>query len=346
MGRIGNILAFPYNLALLMRNWAYDKGWKKSVTFDNVCIISIGNVTVGGTGKTPHTEMFIRALLERAYRVAVISRGYGRKMPGTSRFVEVDSPMEEVGDEPLQIKRKFPQIKVIVDKDRVRAVRRLMELPFGDVPEVILLDDGMQYRRLKPSRLVTLINYSRPIFRDSLMPLGRLRDLPGQIRRADTVIITKCPPYLSDAEKQHLKDINHIGKEQKVYFTDVQYFDPLPVFDCGNNRYVYSKEAVLFTGIALSSQLRHHVSARYPRNFHIEFPDHHTYSERDIKTIEKFAQKHPQAILLTTEKDSQRLRNHPAVSSLLKERMYYIPIEVGLIEEESCEGLFDVIYNS
>ena len=342
MARLGNIFAFPYALALAVRNMAYEKGWKKSVKFDNVSIISFGNITVGGTGKTPHVEMFIRYLLSRAYRVAVVSRGYGRQQPGTSRFVETNSRVEEVGDEPLQIKRKFPQVKVIVDKDRVRAVNMLMALPFGDVPEVILLDDGMQYRRLAADRLITLINYNRPIYKDCLLPFGRLRDLPSQLKRADTVIITKCPPYLNAEEKRAAIAANHISEGQKVFFTSVQYFDPLPVFEQGNNRYMYSKEAILFTGIANSGQLRHHVGARYPRNFHIEFSDHHVFTDKDIKTIEKFADKHPQAIILTTEKDAQRVRRNPVVSERLKERTFYIPIEVELIEDESADGLYDV----
>ena len=342
MARLGNIAAFPYALALAVRNMVYDKGWKKSVKFDNVSIISFGNITVGGTGKTPHVEMFIRALLDRAYRVAVVSRGYGRKQPNTSRFVETNSSVEDVGDEPLQIKRKFPNVKVIVDKDRVRAVKMLMALPFGDVPEVILLDDGFQYRRLAADRQIVLINYNRPVFKDSLMPFGRLRDLPGQLKRADTVIITKCPPYLNEWEKQQAREINRINPQQKVYFTTVQYFDPLPVFEEGNNRYMYSHEAILFTGIANSDQLRHHVSARYPRNFHIEFGDHHVFTPRDIAQIEKFSLKHPQAIVLTTEKDAQRLRRNPAVSEQLKSRTFYIPIETALVEDENAEGLFDV----
>ena len=342
MANIGNIFAFPYALGLWLRNKAYDKGWLKSVKIDNVSIISFGNITVGGTGKTPHVELFIRELLERAYRVAVISRGYGRKNPKTSRFVETDSRVEDVGDEPLQIKRKFPQVKVIVDRDRVRAVKMLMALPFGDVPEVILLDDGMQYRRLLPTRQICLINYNRPVFKDSLLPFGRLRDLPSQLKRADTVIITKCPPYLNEWEKQQAVGINRINPQQKVFFTTVQYFDPVAVFPEGNNRYIYSHEAILFTGIANSDQLRHHVGARYKRNFHIEFDDHHVFSDKDIKQIEKFADKHPQAILLTTEKDSQRLRRNPAVHERLKERMFYIPIEVGLVEDENPDGLFDV----
>ena len=342
MANIGNIFAFPYALGLWMRNKAYDKGWLKSVKFDNVSIISFGNITVGGTGKTPHVELFIRELLERAYRVAVISRGYGRKNPKTSRFVETDSRVEDVGDEPLQIKRKFPQVRVIVDRDRVRAVKMLMALPFGDVPEVILLDDGMQYRRLLPTRQICLINYNRPVFKDCLLPFGRLRDLPSQLKRADTVIITKCPPYLNEWEKQQAISVNRINPQQKVFFTTVQYFDPVAVFPQGNNRYIYSHEAILFTGIANSDQLRHHVSARYPRNFHIEFDDHHVFTDKDIKQIEKFADKHPQAILLTTEKDSQRLRRNPAVHDRLKEKMFYIPIEIGLVEDETDEGLYDV----
>lgn len=342
MAILGNILAFPYNLAIALRNMAYDKGWKKTVKFDNVSIISFGNITVGGTGKTPHVEMFIRHLLDNAYRVAVISRGYGRKQPNASRFVEIDSRVEDVGDEPLQIKRKFPNIKVVVDKDRVRAVNMLMAQPFGDVPEVILLDDAMQYRRLVPDRLITLINYNRPVFKDSLMPFGRLRDLPGQLKRADTVIITKCPPYLNEWEKQQMISINRINPQQKVFFTSVQYFDPVAVFEQGNRRYLYSKEAILVTGIAGSDRLRHHVSARYPRNYHIEFGDHHVFTARDIKQIEKFALKRPQSIIITTEKDAQRLRRNPAVNESLKERIFYIPIEIGLVEDESAEGLFDV----
>ena len=342
MANIGNIFAFPYALGLWMRNKAYDKGWLNSVKIDKVSIISFGNITVGGTGKTPHVELFIRQLLDQAWRVAVISRGYGRKNPKTSRFVETDSRVEDVGDEPLQIKRKFPQVKVIVDRDRVRAVKMLMALPFGDVPEVILLDDGMQYRRLLPTRQICLINYNRPVFKDSLLPFGRLRDLPSQLKRADTVIITKCPPYLNEWEKQQAISVNRINPHQKVFFTTVQYFDPVAVFPEGNNRYIYSHEAILFTGIANSDQLRHHVSARYPRNFHIEFDDHHVFTDKDIKQIEKFADKHTQAILLTTEKDSQRLRRNPAVHERLKERMFFIPIEVGLVEDETTEGLFSV----
>ena len=342
MANIGNIFAFPFNVALWARNLAYDKGWIKSVSFDNVSILSIGNVTVGGTGKTPHVELFIRHLLENAYRVAVISRGYGRRQDRTSRFVETDSRVEDVGDEPLQIKRKFPQVKVIVDRDRVRAVKMLMQLPFGDVPEVILLDDGMQYRKLLPTRQIALINYNRPVAKDSLMPFGRLRDLPSQLKRADTVIITKCPPFMTAEEKQQVREVNRIADGQKVYFTTVQYFDPVAVFPQGNNRYMYSKEAILFTGIANSGQLRHHIGARYPRNFHIEFGDHHVFTDKDIKQIQAFADKRQQAIVLTTEKDSQRIRRNPLISERLKERIFYIPIEVGMVEDESTEGLFDV----
>ena len=342
MANLGNIFAFPYAAVLALRNKAYDKGWLKSIKFDNVYILSFGNITVGGTGKTPHVEMFIRELLDNAWRVAVISRGYGRRQPKTSRFVETDSNVEDVGDEPLQIKRKFPQVKVVVDRDRVRAVKMLMALPFGDVPEVILLDDAMQYRRLIPTRQITLINYDRPIFKDSLLPFGRLRDLPGQLRRADTVIITKCPPFLNDWEKQQIIAANRISPNQKVFFTAIRYFDPVPVFEQGNKRYMYSKEAILFTGIANSGLLRHHVSARYPRNYHIEFGDHHVFTARDIAQIEKFARKRPQAIILTTEKDAQRIRRNPLVSELLKERVFYIPIEIGMVEDESTEGLFAV----
>ncbi|MCF0172274.1 MAG: tetraacyldisaccharide 4'-kinase, partial [Bacteroidales bacterium] len=332
MQMLSKILLFPYYIALKVRNGWWDRHASAATGYD-IPVISIGNVTVGGTGKTPHIEMFIREYLDRAMRVAVVSRGYGRRNGKASHLVKVTDTAEKVGDEPLQIKRKFPQVSVIVDRNRIRAIDTLMKLPFGDVPEVILLDDALQYRKIAPSRQICLITYNRPVFKDNLLPLGRLRDLPEQIRRADTIIITKCPPYLNEWEKEQVRSANHINPRQKVYFTDIRYMEPEPVFEGANNRYIYSKEAILLTGIANSRPIRDWVNAQYPTNHHIEYADHHYFTKKDIRTISRTARRHPRCILITTEKDAQRLRSNPWVGDDIRERLFCLPITTALLDD-------------
>ena len=167
---LSKVFLFPYWLALRIRHKRYDSGWAKSVRHE-VPVISVGNVNVGGTGKTPMVEYLVN-LLQGDCRVAVLSRGYKRKGKGF-HLVEPDDPAQLVGDEPLQIKRKFPDVPVAVDKDRNHGVEQLLALPEGQRPELILLDDGFQYRRLKPSTDLVLVDYNRPIFEDNLLPLGR-----------------------------------------------------------------------------------------------------------------------------------------------------------------------------
>jgi len=339
---LSKILLFPYYIALKIRNAGYDKGKKETVHFDNIKVVSIGNVNVGGTGKTPHVEMFIRHYLENCYRVAVVSLGYGRSDIKSCVTVKTTSNAAEVGDEPLQIKRKFPHVPVVVCKEREKGIEELMKLPFGDVPEVVLLDDAMQYRRLVPDRQIALIKYGSPIFKDNLLPFGRLRDLPEQIWRADTVIFTKCPLYLTESGMQQLREENRLRPEQKAFFTSVDYGEPTAVFPEGNNRYIYSKEAILLTGIADSIPIRDCVNARYPINHHIDFGDHHAFTKKDIALIIRTAAKYPRAIILTTEKDAQRFLHNELLTDIIRERMYYIPIRTLLLEDESEEGLYDL----
>lgn len=316
----------------------YDNGIIHSFRFD-IPIISIGNVTVGGTGKTPHIEMFIREYI-KTKRVAVISRGYGRKGRG-SHTVSIYDKASQVGDEPLQIKRKFPTVTVVVDSNRKRAIEQLCSLSVEEKPEIILLDDAMQYRKVIPSRLITLISYDRPVFKDSLLPIGRLRDLPEQIKRADTIVISKCPPYLNEWEIQKKRDINRIGNRHKLYYTTIIYKEPRPVFqEEGNNRFIYSKEVILFTGIANDSHLRRYVKAHYTSVFHISFGDHHKFSRSNVRSIYSLSKRHPRALVLTTEKDAQRIIFDTYIPDTLKTRLFYIPIEVKMAENQSIDGLF------
>ena len=193
------LVSYIYRLVISVRHLLFDCGLLKSEEFKTP-IICVGNITVGGTGKTPHTEMLIR-MLESRYRIAVLSRGYKRKTKGF-RIAAPGDTYAQIGDEPLQIKQKFPNITVAVCEDRCTGIDNLLALPEPSAgkespfrPQVIILDDAFQHRRVKPSHSIVLVNWHRPIFNDNLLPLGQLRDLPEQIRRAQTVIVTKSPLF-------------------------------------------------------------------------------------------------------------------------------------------------------
>lgn len=196
MGLRDKIVLFPYYLTLKVRHWLYDTGRKKSVSYD-VPVIGVGNVTVGGTGKTPHIEMLIR-MFQDEYRVAVISRGYRRRTEGFREVSENDD-FQDVGDEPLQIKKKFPSVRVVVDADRCRAVETLMALGEDERPSLILLDDAFQYRRIVPKVNIVLVSATRPVFEDHLLPMGRLRDIPSRMKKADVVVVTKMEGEVDSA---------------------------------------------------------------------------------------------------------------------------------------------------
>jgi len=345
------ILLFPYWLALKTRHFLYDKGIKKSRQFP-VPVICLGNITVGGTGKTPHTEMIIRMLQEK-YRIAVLSRGYKRKTKGF-RIAAPGDTFAEIGDEPLQIKHKFPNITVAVCEDRCKGIDQLLALPQAPAegtdapcrPELIILDDAFQHRRVKPSHNIVLINWHRPIFADNLLPLGRLRDLPEQIRRADTVIVTKSPRFgvhdgIIDAELA-AEQIAPVEKEwrsklglsdrQKLCFSYICYGEPCGVDPTvADNRYIYSSNAIFFTGIANDKEFRDHISSSYKILSSIKYPDHYNFTKYNIKDLNNWAALHPTAAVFTTEKDSKRLIGNPYLSEDLKKRLFYIPIEVRIL---------------
>lgn len=322
----------PYYLTLKLRNHLYDKGIFKSEHFD-VPVICIGNITAGGTGKTPMAEL-VASILSQDMRVGILSRGYRRKSKGF-RYVSADDTAQETGDEPLQMKRKFPQAVVAVCKERRKGIREILSLPEDVRPEVIILDDAFQHRRVTPSKSILLINYNRPTFKDELLPIGRLRDIPSQIRRADAVVVTKCPGYLEESDKEKFAKKLKIKKGQKIFFSTIGYEEPLAVFSqVGNNRYIYSKEVLLFTGIAHDKPLTIYLSDRYERIGHISFGDHHDFTKGDIRKITRFARQNPLSLLLTTEKDAQRLRHNRHIPDDVKERLFYLPITTLLLTTE------------
>ena len=346
-----------YKLILTFRDLHY-KGGKHSTKAD-VPTICVGNISTGGTGKTPHTELILRELLSdgRYSSPAVLSRGYKRKSRGF-RIVEPEGPATLYGDEPLQIKRTFPAVTVAVDKDRVRACRllsdpsRTAEIKKYQGPEfpasdIIVLDDAFQYRKLKADLDIVLTAYPHPVTTDKLLPAGHLRDLKKRLYTADAVVVSKCPYVLNDSEKEeHAKLLGFDsydpatcvatkgGRSLKLLFSHTVYGRPEPVFPEGDPRYIYSSKIVLVSGIADDTPLRNYLSDKYKIVAHLKFPDHHTFSSADLRSFSGTLRHNPTATFITTRKDATRLQDIKDFPAQLKDRFFYIPITAEML----CEG--------
>ena len=326
-----------YGIIVAVRNRLYDFNILKSTEF-RLPIISVGNITVGGTGKTPHVEYLI-SLLDGVFNIAALSRGYKRK---TRNFVLATSKStaEEIGDEPKQIKLKFPDIHVAVDTNRVRGVKKLM----ADFKElnVVILDDAFQHRSIKPGLSILLIDYNRPLSGDHLLPLGNLRENSSEKRRAHIIIVTKCPQKLKPIERRLVvKDLNPFPY-QTLYFTTVIYGEFFPVFEnmaprltknqCKKEKY----RLHMVTGIVNSRPLKKHLRGISPKITESRFPDHHHYSDRDMDAIESAFEKIDcdKKIIITTEKDAMRFRSLKGINETLKKKMYYIPVSIEFLDDE------------
>ena len=366
------ILLAPYYITLSARHWMYDRGWKKSESAE-VPTICVGNVTVGGTGKTPHAEMILRTLLRSdrwAYsNIAVLSRGYKRRSKGFQKVDRAGSA-EFFGDEPLQIAKKFPVVTVAVDKDRIEGCRFLThpeELQTSkkarkcqdkDIPkaDIILLDDAFQYRKLRATVNVVLVNYNRPVHKDALLPLGRLRDLPCRLKAADILIVTKCPSYLDEWEKgkwakqlgvENYSPATCTGvrklrkgreKQQTVLFTSIGYEPMVPVFpEEADSRFKFSQRLILFTGIAKDTPLRAYLSDNYKEVKRFCFPDHHKYTSGDIAKVARAVKEFPTACVATTEKDAQRVVDTKKVPESLRQRLFQVPIDIEFLSPAERE---------
>ena len=365
---IDKILLFPYWLTLRLRNLFYDKGWKKSVKAE-VPTVCVGNITVGGTGKTPHTEMILRTLLQSdrwGYsNIAVLSRGYKRTTKGFQKVPWNAAEADMYGDEPVQIAGKLPIVTVAVDADRVegchflchpdeletsKKARRCKDkvIPKADI---IVLDDAFQHRALKADINIVLVDYNRPLQKDKLLPLGRLRDLPGRVKDADILIVTKSPSFLDEwekgkwAESLHVSDYSPVtckgrsagGKEQTLLFTTVEYKPMEPVFEEADSRFTYAKRLILFTGIAKDNVLRSYLSDSYKIIKRFSYPDHHRFTKGDLRALGKAIKANPTALICTTEKDAARLKGNPKTTMEIKKRLFQVPIEVQFLTPEEKE---------
>ena len=316
-----------YGFVLRIRHWLYDKGWKKSfpAAVPTVCV---GNLTVGGTGKTPHVELLLRLLIGEWQQPAVLSRGYKRKSKGF-QIIPHDGSARLYGDEPVQIARKFPDILVAVDQDRVHGCEQL-----AAKASCVVLEDAFQYRRLQATLNVVLVDYNRPIFKDRLLPWGRLRDLPGRLKAAQAVIVTKCPAEVSDEERALWRKNLKLTQEQPLFFTTLQYIAAQPVFPEADKHYLYAKQCTVVTGIANDAPLRRYLSDTYKILQHLQFPDHHAYGKGDLRRIAGAVKASATSCLITTEKDAQRLRDCKNVPQSVRERLFYIPVEAAFLTGE------------
>ena len=329
-------LSWLYGLVTDVRNTLFDWGVLPSETYD-IPIINVGNLTVGGTGKTPHVEYLIR-LLSGRYRVAVLSRGYRRKTRGYLLSTPA-STVYDIGDEPWQIKQKFPDVYVAVDANRRRGIARLMNDEATRDVQVILLDDAFQHRYVKAGQNILLVDYGRLISDDCLLPAGDLRERPSASRRATTVIVTKCPQHIPAIGYRAVMLSLHLRPYQQLYFSTFAYGTMHRLWDKGTlepsalrkeNTYV-----LLLAGIGNPQQMEQDVRRFAQHVTTLTFPDHHYYSRSDADLIRRTLESLPKPhIVVTTEKDAARLQQLKWLDKEVQQLVYVLPIEVDFMRDE------------
>lgn len=325
-------LSMLYGIITGTRNFLFHVGILKSQSF-NIPIICVGNITVGGTGKTPHTELLITEL-KKKFRVACLSRGYKRK---TSGFILADehSSAREIGDEPMQIKKKFPDILVACDSKRVRGIQELLALP--QPPEVIILDDAFQHRYVQADKNIVLVDYNRPVYEDCLLPAGRLRENISALKRADYIIVTKCPKQMAPIEQRILSKHLKIKPYQQLFFSTLTYGKIQALSTKTEPISLHAGSSILcVTGIAQPAPFIKYLKTFTPNITELRYPDHHSFTKKDIEHIQATFQKisNKEKYILTTEKDAVRLKACE-LSKELKRKIYYIPVIPEFISHEN-----------
>lgn len=342
------VLLYPFavlfGIVIWIRHKLYDLKISTSTSFD-LPLICVGNLTVGGTGKTPHIE-YLAELLKKKHHIAVLSRGYKRK---TSGFVlaKKDATPKTLGDEPYQIFKKYSDITVAVCEKRVVGVEQLLK----HKPKLkgILLDDAYQHRKIKPGFNILLVDYNRPIFSDHLLPVGNLRDIKSQAKRADIIIVSKTPKSITDIEKRlWIKQISPYPY-QKLFFSTIDYQALTAVYnkrtEALNINQLANKysDVLLLTGIANPKPLLNWCKTKGLKTQLIDYPDHYDFTSDDLLKIEKEfnAIEGKKKLILTTEKDAVKLRELKNIPEVLKKHCYYLPIKISFLDNTNHE--FDKI---
>ncbi|TDO77545.1 lipid-A-disaccharide kinase [Flavobacterium chryseum] len=312
--------AILYGFITSIRNYFFDKGILKSTSFD-IPVIAVGNLSVGGTGKTPQIEYLIRLLSDK-YKIATLSRGYKRKSEG---FVLADSTSnaEILGDEPFQFYQKFSNIQVAVDADRTNGITKLLSQSIK--PEIILLDDAYQHRKVKAGFYILLTSYDDLYADDFMLPTGNLRESRSGANRAKIIIVTKCPKDLSDQKQTEIRLKLKLTSSQQIYFTFIDYDDEIYSKDEKIAVSEIKKESkLLLAGIAKPKPFFDYL--KNENDECLTYPDHHHFSDGDLEEIHKKTQSKK---IITTEKDYVRLKDSKLVSQL-----YYLPIKSTFINHQ------------
>ena len=328
-------LSWLYGMVVHIRHKLFDLKILRSEEFD-IPVVCIGNLTVGGTGKTPVAELLIERFSEH-YRVGVLSRGYRRRTKGFVLSTPASSA-RTIGDEPRQMKLKYPSVPVAVCEKRAEGIR-LLRKAHPEI-ELIILDDAFQHRYVEPWVNILLMDYNNPVYRDRLLPWGRLRDTRNQIHRANFVLVTKCPDDLNPLDMRIV--INSLGlfPYQSLYFTRMRQGEITPLFADRAVRKVREGDPVIaMSGIANPVPLLESLRKRFDVVAELTFDDHHTYRLSDMRRLEALFAAYPDAVVLTTEKDAVKLTNRKKVPEAVQQRLYYVPIHVSFVADSESEFL-------
>ncbi len=342
-------LLFPlsvlYGAIIFLRNKLYDIGLLSSIKFDAIPVINVGNLSVGGTGKSPHIEYLIRQLAGK-YHTATLSRGYGRSSRGF--YVADDhSDARKIGDEPLQFKKKFDNVIVAVAEDRVTAIPELLQrAPFI---ECILLDDAFQHRSVTPGKNILITTFDKPYTKDYILPFGRLRESRKAAKRADVIIVSKCPADLSEENKLKFLDNLNPASNQDVYFTTIIYDKAVPLFDVA---FEPNKDtsAIVFSAIANAEPFINKIKSDCKDVHELSFRDHYYFTDEDINELKASYDylSNENKCIFVTEKDATRLLLHEDLIKKLRLPILVVPIQVSFLfnEGDAFNGyLNDYVYS-
>jgi tetraacyldisaccharide 4'-kinase len=325
-------LAIVYGFISSFRNFLYDSKILKPAFF-HLPIISVGNLTVGGTGKTPHAEYLI-SIMKKEFKIAFLSRGYKRKTKG---FVLANnhSTLNEIGDEPVQIKQKFPEVTVAVCEKRKKGIKKLI----GDKElnvDAIILDDAFQHRSVEPNINILLLDFTQPVFDDHLLPVGRLRESLRAFHRANFIIITKCPSQLKPIDQRVYKNRLDIRPYQNLFFTSIVYGEITPAEKgltllCDD---LHNYSVLLVTGIGNPAPLLEYLKDQVGQIIHKRYPDHFAYTEKELTELSALFSgiEAPQKLIITTEKDLVRLKAVQNYPPDFFRNVFYIPIEIRFLD--------------
>ena len=341
-----HIILFPfalfYGIITGIRNWLFDQDILSSTSF-NIPIISVGNLAVGGTGKTPHTE-FILSILQDEWKTAMLSRGYKRKTKGF-QLANSESDSQILGDEPYQIYQKFPNVTVSVDEKRVHGVKKLQEL----IPDLqlVVLDDAFQHRSIQAGLSILLTDFSNLYTRDMLLPAGNLREWKSGSKRANIIIITKCPEDMKPIDMRLYNTELKPENNQLLFFSSLVYDELKPVFpDSDHDNWTFQKikytnaEILLVAGIVSPKPILQRLAKFTPNVKTLFYDDHHAFQTKDFNLINKkfTAFQSNEKIIIMTEKDAVRLMTNPNYPETLKSRTYALPIRINILHDQ--ETLF------